>query len=327
MKVLILGGTGFIGRFLTRNLLAAGHEVAVFHRRKREVRFPRRVLHIHGHRSRLEESARSFASFCPEVVVDLIAFTETDAQSVINVFGSRIERLICASSMDVYRAYGSFLGLENSKPRHRPLSENSPLRSVLFPYRRLAKKETDLFFGYEKILVERTIMKSTAFSATVFRLPQVFGPHDRQHRLRDHLKRMDAGKDIVLNEAKARWRWTRGYVEDIAAGFALAVTDRKAAEGRIYNIGEREAESEMDWILRIGKAAGWTGQLKIVREDRLPKGVTQPYDWRHDLAGNTELIRRELRYRETVPPDEAMRRSVGWERSKMCMGRMRFDIE
>ncbi|PYJ85131.1 MAG: hypothetical protein DME70_10080, partial [Verrucomicrobia bacterium] len=52
MKVLILGGTGFIGRHLTASLLEAGHEVAIFHRKKRRVRFSRSVLHIHGNRSR-----------------------------------------------------------------------------------------------------------------------------------------------------------------------------------------------------------------------------------------------------------------------------------
>jgi nucleoside-diphosphate-sugar epimerase len=164
--------------------------------------------------------------------------------------------------------------------------------------------------------VERTLMSRTAFPATVLRLPQVFGPHDHQHRLRDYLKRMDAGKEIVISHGKARWLWTRGYVEDIAAGFVLAATDRKAS-GRIYNIGEKEAESERDWICRIGKAAGWSGQLRIVSEDAIPNNAIERYDWDCDLAGDTSRIRRELGYRETVAPAKAMADSVRWERSAM----------
>ena len=315
MKILILGGTGFIGRHLTHHLLERGHNVSVFHRGKGEMTLPRRVLHIRGDRDRLDEQASAFAAFAPEVVVDLIAFSEAEAQSTVQVFAGQAERLVCASSMDVYQAYGSFRGLEVSDPPQGPLSEDSPLRTALFPYRDLAKKKSDLFFRYEKIAVERAFMNDAPLPATVVRLPQVFGPYDQQHRLRAYLKRMDAGKDIVISDAKARWRWTRGYVEDIAAGLALAVTNGEAA-GRIYNIGEREAESEQDWIQRIGAAARWTGQLLIVPEDALPATLREPYDWNYHLSGDTARIRDELGYREKVSPAEAMRRSVRWERSQ-----------
>lgn len=297
MKVLILGGTGFIGRHLTKNLLEAGHEVAVFHRGKRRVRFPRRVRHIRGNRSRLAESARSFEAFGPDVVVDLIAFTEADAESAVEIFGNQIDHFVCASSMDVYRAYGAFLRLEVSKPGGRVLSEDSPLRTKLFPYRAFAKNKKDLLFGYEKILVERTLRGSTALPATILRLPQVFGPYDHQQRLRDYLKRMDAGKEIVISAAKARWRWTRGYVEDIAAGLALAVAHPNAT-GPIYNIGQKRAESEGDWIRRIGVAAGWNGQLTIVPEEESVGRGSHGSDWTYDLAGDTSRIRRELGYRK-----------------------------
>jgi nucleoside-diphosphate-sugar epimerase len=314
MKVLILGGTGFIGRHLTTCLLNK-HEVAVFHRGKGKVRFPRRVLHIHGNRRRLEESRRAFAAFSPEVVVDLIAFNQADAQSTMQVFAGLAERLVCASSMDVYQAYGSFRRLEISEPPKRPLSEAAPLRTILFPYRDLSKKKSDLFFRYEKISVEQTVMNNGGLPATILRLPQVFGPYDQQHRLRDYLKRMDAGGDIVIGQAKACWRSTRGYVENIAAGIAVAVTNRKAA-GRIYNIGERPAESEKDWIERIGKAAGWTGRLKVVPEAALPPQLRELYDWNYHLAADTARIRRELGYQEKISPAEAMRRTVRWERSQ-----------
>jgi nucleoside-diphosphate-sugar epimerase len=314
VKILVLGGTGFLGRHLTYHLLERGHEVSVFHRGKRDVSFPRQVVHIHGDRHRLREQASAFAAFSPEVVVDLIAFTEADAQSTIKVFRDKAERLVSASSMDVYQAYGSFRRLESSAPISRPLSEDAPLRTTLFPYRAAAKNKNALWFNYEKILVERIVMQNDSLPAVVLRLPQVFGPHDPQHRLRTYLKRMDAKENIIIGEAKARWRWTRGYVEDIAVGLALAVENRSAV-GEIFNIGEKEAEREIDWIKRIGRAAKWQGEIEVVPEDTLPKDLVEPYDWNHDLAGDTRRIRHTLGYRETVSPGEAMERSVRWERS------------
>ena len=125
---------------------------------------------------------------------------------------------------------------------------------------------------------------------------------------------MDSQQDITISEEKARWRWTRGYVEDIAFGLSLAALHQKAV-GQIFNVGEKEAESEIDWIRRIGNAAGWHGRITIVSEEGLPKELAEPYDWHHNLAGDTTRIREELGYHEIVSSREAMERAVKWERS------------
>jgi nucleoside-diphosphate-sugar epimerase len=315
VKILILGGTGFIGRHLTCHLLMSGHEVAVFQRGKRDVDFPGPVLHIHGDRNRLNEHASAFAAFAPEVVVDLIAFTEADAISAVDVFANKVDRLVCVSSMDVYQAYGCFRRLESGAPGSRLLAEDAPLRTALFPYRAAAAGKSDLLFNYEKILVERRVLANDRLPAVVLRLPQVFGPHDSQHRLRAYLTRMDSQENIVLSEAKARWRWTRGYVEDIAHGLALAALKRDAV-GQIFNLGEKEADAEIDWIRRIGRAAEWKGEIEVVAEELLPEELAEPYDWNYDLAGDTRRIRQTLGYEELVSPEEAMARSVRWERSE-----------
>jgi uncharacterized protein YbjT (DUF2867 family) len=51
---------------------------------------------------------------------------------------------------------------------------------------------------------------------------------------------MDDGRSaILLEKGMASWRWTHGYVEDVAAAVALAVMDERAA-GRTYNVGEAD---------------------------------------------------------------------------------------
>ncbi|HMG05707.1 MAG TPA: NAD-dependent epimerase/dehydratase family protein [Chthoniobacterales bacterium] len=315
MKILLLGGTGFIGSYLARQLLESGHEIAVFHRGQREDAPTDDVAHIHGDRKHLSEYAQSFDAFGAQVVVDLLAFNEEDARSLTETFRGRAERLVCLSSMDIYRSYGCFRRLEAGPSSSQPFAEEAPLRTTLYPYRALAKGTEDLFYNYDKIPVERIVMKEDRLPATVLRLPQVFGPHDRQHRLRAYLKQMDAGEDILLSEAKAAWRCTRGYVEDIAFGISLAITAEKAA-GRVYNIGEKETGSEVEWIRQIGREAGWRGEIRTLPDAAVPEDAMESYDWSCDLVADTQLIRNELGYREVVSTEVALQRTIAWERSE-----------
>jgi nucleoside-diphosphate-sugar epimerase len=152
-------------------------------------------------------------------------------------------------------------------------------------------------------------------SATVLRLPCVYGPGDNQHRTFEYLKRMDDGRPaILLSDIRADWRWTRGYAENVAIAVALAATEDLAA-GQIYNVGEREARTEVEWVRSIGRAAGWTGQVLAVPEEQLPQHLRTPLDWRHDIVGDTSKLRVELGYQEPVPLDEAMAWTVAWERA------------
>jgi nucleoside-diphosphate-sugar epimerase len=315
MRLLLLGGTRFLGPFVVHRLVEAGHSVAVFHRGQTHADLPKSVKYILGDRSRLSDTEDDFRQFAPQVVIDMIAYTEADALAVVNIFKDMSERLIVLSSMDVYRAYGRFLGTELSPPDPLPLKEDSLLRQSLYPYRARARDDSDLLYHYEKLAVERAVIGQSGISATILRLPCVYGPGDYQHRTYEYLKRMDAGRSVILlGKVRASWRWTRGYVENVAAAIALAATDERAT-GRVYNVGEEEALTEAEWVESVGRAAGWTGQVLLVPDGELPGHLKTSFDWRHDLVGDTSRLRRELGYSGAISMDEAMKRTVAWERA------------
>lgn len=315
MRVLLLGGTRFLGPYVVRHLFEAGHAVGVFHRGQTHANLPPSVVHILGDRKDLSSFAPEFKQFAPQVVIDLIAYTEQDARSAVKTFAGLAQRLVVLSSMDVYRAYDRFRRFDSSPPDPLPLKENAPLRQALCPYRSQAKSDDDLLYHYEKILVEQVALASPDLPATILRLPCVYGPVDYQHRTFEYLKRMDDRRPaILLSDARAAWRWTRGYVENVAAAIALVAADERAS-GRIYNVGEADAQSEADWVRCIGRAAGWSGQVVTVPEEQLPGHLRTSFDWSHDIVGETGKLRRELGYQEPVSPDEAMARTVAWERS------------
>jgi nucleoside-diphosphate-sugar epimerase len=313
MRLLVIGGTRFIGPRVVAQLVEQGHEVAVFHRGQTAAALPVGVRSILGDRHRLADFAAQFHRFAPEVVLDMIAFTELDARSLAATFRGMAQRAVVLSSGDVYRAYGIFTGLEQGPLEPTPLREDAPLRQTLYVHRAETTGPDDHMYNYEKILVERTLLADDNLPTTVLRLPMVYGPGDYQHRLSPYLRRIaDGRKVIVLNEGMARWRCLRGYVDNLAAAIVLAVTNPKAA-GRVYNVAEPIAHTEAEWVARIAAAAGWDGRVVTAPRGRLPL----PFNTGQDLVTDSSRIRTELGYTEVVASDVSLQQTIAWERQNL----------
>lgn len=321
MRILFIGGTRFTGPHAVRQLVTSGHDVAVFHRGQSQADLPAQVAHILGDRTHLAQFTERFQDFRPDVVVHMMAMTAQDAWDLTRVFAGITGRAVVISSQDVYRAYNRMRGVEPGPPDALPLAEDAPLRERLYPYRgetpRASGDPQRWMDDYDKILVERLAMGEPRLPATVLRLPAVYGPGDRQHRVRQYLKRMDDGRAALLLQADyAAWRWSRGYVENVAAAIAVAATDARTA-GREYNVAEPEAPSEAEWAQRIAAAAGWHGRVLAVPRERLPESLRVDGDLSQSLVTDSTRLRAELGYHEPVPAEEALRRTVAWERANL----------
>ncbi len=319
MRVLIIGGTRFIGPYVVRGLIDHGCEVAVFHRGRTQADMPASVVHILGDRKELSAHADAFRNFAPQVALDMIPAVESDAESMLRTFKGIARRVVAISSQDVYQAYGKLIGIESGPVDAIPLTEDAPLRQRLYPYRGKQPREPEdprrYLDDYDKILVERVVMGDPDLPGTILRLPMVYGPGDVQHRLFEFLKRMDDGRPaILLEQGYAKWRWTRGYVENIAAAIVLAVTDPGAA-GQIYNVGETEAHATAEWVARIGRAAEWNGEVVLLPADRIPAHLEPGIHTTHHLVTDSSRIRKDLGYRALVSQDEALKRTIAWERA------------
>lgn len=315
MRVLVIGGTNFIGPHVVAELHRYGHEITVYHRGLHEADLPPAVRHIHHPRAAIPilHFPSSLSDPPPDVVLHMFPIGEDDAQAAVAHFMG-VARIVCLSSGDVYRAYGRLLGIEPGPPDPIPLDENAPLRESLFPYRSRAAGPADWTYHYDKILAERAVLASP-IAATVLRLPAVYGPGDPYRRLRPYIKRMeDRRPAILLDEAQAGWRWTHGYVEDVARAIVLAVVHEQAA-GKVYNVGEVVTPTVAERVGLIADVAGWTGAIVPLSPDRLPLHLRSPYDPRQDLVMDTRRIRSELGLRESISSDEGLRRTIAWERA------------
>src|SRR5262250_1572858 len=123
MRILLIGGNGFIGQFLVAALKQQRHKLAVFHRSTTAA--PSGVDEIRGDRHQLSASAQELRRFAPNVVIDLVMSSGPQAKELMNVFRGVARRVVMLSSIDVYRAIGVFHGTESSPLQELPLTEES----------------------------------------------------------------------------------------------------------------------------------------------------------------------------------------------------------
>jgi nucleoside-diphosphate-sugar epimerase len=299
--------------------VARGHELLCFHRGQTEAALPAEVVHIHDDRERLADHWPDLARFAPEMALDTRPMAETQARALMETVRGIARRVVALSSGDVYRAYGLLHGTEAGPPESIPIAEDGQLRHRLYPYRGEVPRASDdpmrWLDDYDKILVEKVVMREPDLPGTILRLPMIYGPGDDLHRLFPYLKRMSDGRPaILLEDVRARWQWARGYVEDVAEAVVSAVLDDRAA-GRVYNVSEPGALSEAEWVRAIGLVVGWPGEVVTVPGDHLPPHLKLPGNFEHHIAYDTTRIRSELGYAEHLPRAEAIRRTMDWERS------------
>lgn len=308
MKILIIGGTSFIGLSLTRQLVNAGHNITVFNRGTKEQNIPEGVKLIKGDRNELEKYKTEFEALKPDVVVDMVCIFENQAKSLVEVFKGITNRIIMISSCDVYRAYGRLLGTEPGEPDAVPLTEESPLREKFYPYKK--PEEEGRLDKYDKILCERVLMNDKDIKWTILRLPMVYGPNDYQYRFFNYLKRMDDNRPFILiDEGTAKWKGCRGYVDNVAYAIRLAIENDNSIN-QVYNVSEENTDNEYDWIKRIAKYTGWKGEIIIT-----PQNGHSEENNSQDLDTSSEKIRKQLGYSEQIPEEEAYINTIKWELS------------
>ncbi len=317
MKVLAIGGTGFIGSFVLSRLLQRGDEITVFHR---GIHVRDGVRAIQGDRHRLLNSTDALRLVQPDVIIDFVLSNGQQADDVVTIFRGYAGRIVALSSCDVYRAVGILHGTQAGDPDNSEITEDSPVRTQLHPYSATTLDGIKSVYpwvtdDYDKIPAENAVLHDKELPGTVLRLPMIYGPGDPLHRFFPIVKRVDDGRGtLLISESAAHWRGCRGYVEDIAAAVVLACADDGAA-GRIYNVGDQENLTELDWMRSIAVAAGFKGRVAVVPDSEIPKHLEFRGNLRQHWAVSSRRIRSELGYSEETARSEALLRTIDWERA------------
>lgn len=243
MKILLLGGSGFIGSHLADRLLAAGHDVKVFHPHGADARNITHLLPnlhvIEGDFNHQGDLERALAGM--QVVVHLVNSTlpgsslgdpAYDIQS--NVIGSiqlldkcvktGVEKVVFLSSG------GTIYGI----PRYTPIDEAHPLEPIA-PY------------GISKLMIEKYLamyLYHYGLDYVVLRLSNPYGPRQDPHRGQGVLA---AWMHCALTRTPIQI-WGDGsvirdyiYIEDAARAIELSCTTTTSS--KVFNVGSGQGHS------------------------------------------------------------------------------------
>jgi nucleoside-diphosphate-sugar epimerase len=285
VHVLVIGGTKFIGPYVVNELVSVGHHVTVYHRGEHEPALPLGVRHVHSPAAAMpvESFPSELSEPAPDAVIHMIPMGEGDGKAIVDTFRDRTGRLVALSSGDVYQAYGRLIGLEPGPPVPGLLTESSPLRTVLYPYRKQAQSPDDWIYSYDKILMERIVLGEPSLPAVVLRLPKVYGPGENEDF-----------STVYGFRHQPNWRWTHGYVENVAHAIVLAALHPAAAG--IYNVGEEHTPTIAERLAELPPSSVPDASMAL--------------NFEHDIAYDTNRIRRDLDYKEPVEYEEGLRRTL-----------------
>ena len=263
-KVLIIGGLGFIGYHLSRELLQAGHKITLYdtftsyHTSEKSVYLPYLNIRLADLNDRAEiikgdvrdtnHLINTIREQKIEILINLAAVPlaiasnqmtheaiEVNLNGIVSILNAiratdSVERFVYTSSSFVY---GNFLKV--------PVAEDHPTEPMdVYGGTKLAGEVLTKSFG-KKFGIEYTIIRPSA----------AYGPTDSNRRVTQiFLENALSGKPLILHdEGMGKVDFT--YIKDLATGFALAATSPNA-KNETFNItrGEGRTMRELSDILK-----------------------------------------------------------------------------
>jgi len=267
MRILVMGGTRFVGRPLVARLQAAGHELTLFTRGRQPL--PAGVEHLVGDRGE-DAGLAALEGRQFEVIVDSSGRSQEDSRRVLERTGAPAHRFVYVSSAGVY-----------ADSELWPLDEDSPTDPAS---RHAGKAETEAWLRAEGI-------PFTSFRPTYIVGPGNYNPveswffdriaHDRPVPL--------PGDGSTITQL--------GHVADLAAAMACCI-EVDAAANRIYNCSGRQGVTFRGLVAAAARAAGKDPETVTIRSFD-PVGLEKkarkafPLRLAHFLTDITR-VRREL---------------------------------
>lgn len=304
MRVLVIGGSGHIGKNLVEMLLDDGHAVTILTTGRtpipQEGRWSRVSAICHTYRRGDPEWAKCLQQIDPEVVVDILG---ADVPATYQALKGRCRQFVICGSIWMY-----------GEPRVVPTPEVTQGPCEFEGYaRRYQELQETLALAKRDGVVVSAVMPPNICGPGKIPLEGMGGRSLEVHRAHQR------GEPVPLPEPGNALigpcdAW------DVAQGFLLSIRHPDAAAGEIFNVGSSYALTARQFIETYGQIYG----VKIPIEwhswaeysTRISPQIGANYHFRSHMCPDLTKIRSRLGYSPRYTPEETMERAVAWMKDK-----------
>jgi nucleoside-diphosphate-sugar epimerase len=262
MRLLILGGTVFLGRHVAAEALHRGHAVSLFHRGRHGADLLPEAEHLLGDRA---SDLTALDGRRWDAAIDTSGYRSADVQASAERLAGTVEHLGFVSTCNVYPAWPS-----------EPVTEESPVWRVGDDY------------GPQKAVSERVAEAAMPGRVAHYRAGLLCGPHDNIFRLPWWVRRIARGGDVPAPGDPDR-PMQLVDARDLASWFIDLAEQRRAG---IFNATAPEASTTMGEVLEAAVATTGSGaRLRWISDEALVAAGVEPWTelplWapERDMAG------------------------------------------
>ncbi len=180
MRILIVGGTRFVGRHITEAALAAGHAVTLLHRGQTGAGLFPSATHLLADRNALPEGLLDGEW---DATVDVSGYVPRQIHALADALDGRGGRFAYISSVSVY-----------DTPVRPGFGEDAPVQELADP---AVEEVTDATYGPLKAACERVATDRFGTSTLIVRPTYVVGPYDHLSRFTFWVERVARGGEIL----------------------------------------------------------------------------------------------------------------------------------
>jgi 2'-hydroxyisoflavone reductase len=304
LRILVLGGTGFIGPYQVRNAISRGHHVSIFTRGKHDAELPDSVERLIGDRNGKLEALEGREW---DAVIDNSATNPDWVRQSAQLLAKSAKQYVYTSSTGVYY------------PQRSPnIDETTPVL-----YESPDPEDRSYAYGVGKAGSEREAQRAFGDKATILRPHYIVGPSDPTDRFPYWPVRLDAGGEVLAPgrrdgpiqfiDVRDLTEWTIRLIEEQRGGVFNASGPKETLTMQHFLDDSRKAidsDARLTWVddydfLQEHRVTGvipwviprgdYVGMSTIKHDRAIEAGLTyRPY---------TQTVKDTLAWWPTVPAE------------------------